>query len=451
MTLGLLASTDTIAAIASARGVGGVGVIRVSGQNLQHFAYQLTQKEPVPRQALLACFLADDHQAIDTGILLYFPAPASYTGEDVLEIQAHGGPVVMDMLLARCIALGARPAEPGEFTRRAFLNGKMDLLQAESVADLISATTQTAARAATLSLSGIFSEKIHLLSDMLINTRMHIEAGIDFSEEEIDYLENDLIQKNIQTMLEQIDDILATAKQGAMLREGVRIALVGKPNVGKSSLLNCLLGHDRAIVSDIAGTTRDTLSETLSISGIPVTLIDTAGLRKTDHPIEQMGIERSWAEIERADVIVWIIDATMNSQADDQEIISRSPVSIKKLIVYNKIDLIGQVARLETGQNDLTVYCSAKTHMGIDLLKDALLTQIGWVSDTETPFVARERHLFALAQAKDALERALSQFNHLEFAAEELRLAHHALGEIVGIFSSEDLLGEIFSRFCIGK
>ena len=451
MTLGYIASTDTIAAVATARGVGGVGIIRISGQHLADFAYRLTGKKPQPRYAMLADFLAEDRQPIDQGLLLYFPAPASYTGEDMLEIQAHGSPVVLDMLLSRAISLGARPAEPGEFTRRAFLNGKMDLVQAESVADLISATTQTAARAASLSLSGAFSEKIHHLTDAIITARMHLEAAIDFSEEEIDYFDANAVRHLIQSLLDQVTQILATAHQGAILRNGIRIALVGRPNVGKSSLLNRLLGQDRAIVSDIAGTTRDTLAETLSIEGIPVTLIDTAGLRETDHPIEQLGIERSWTEIEQADLLVWIIDASIGTQTEDKTIITRCPNEIKKLIVYNKIDLTQQMPSTENAVEGTLVYCSAKQDMGIDLLKQVLLQQIGWVADTETPFVARERHLFALSQAKSAFERALSQFDRLEFAAEELRLAHQALGEIVGTFSTEDLLGEIFSRFCIGK
>ena len=450
-SLHALAATDTITAIATARGIGGVGVIRVSGPHLSPLAKALTQKDPMPRQAMLASFLAEDGQPIDRGLLLYFPAPASYTGEDVLEIQAHGGPVIMDMLLSRIIAIGARPAEAGEFTRRAFLNGKIDLVQAESVIDLISAATQTAARAATLSLSGVFSKKIDHLSELLITTRMHLEAAIDFSDEEIDYLDVTAVKNNITTLIEKTNDILKTAKQGAILRQGIRIALVGRPNVGKSSLLNCLLGEDRAIVSDIAGTTRDTLAETLSIEGIPVTLIDTAGLRETDHPIEQMGIQRSWTEIERADLIVWIVDGDTVSSHEDQDIINKCPTSIQKLIVHNKIDLLNQQPSSEQTNDAIDIYCSAKTGAGIDLLKQALLSQIGWTSDTETPFVARERHLFALTQAKSSFKNALACFDSVELAAEELRLAHQSLGEITGQFSTEDLLGEIFSRFCIGK
>ena len=289
------------------------------------------------------------------------------------------------------------------------------------------------------------------LRERLIILKGDIESAIDFAEEEIEFVSRDAAISQVELIRDGIDDIRRRCRNGSRLSGGIDLPIVGKPNSGKSSLLNRLLGQDRAIVSDIAGTTRDTLAETLSIEGIPVTLIDTAGLRETDHPIEQLGIERSWTEIEQADLLVWIIDASIGIQTEDKTIITRCPNEIKKLIVYNKIDLTQQMPSTENAVEGTLVYCSAKQDMGIDLLKQVLLQQIGWVADTETPFVARERHLFALSQAKAAFERAFNQFDRLEFAAEELRLAHQALGEIVGTFSTEDLLGEIFSRFCIGK
>lgn len=445
-------SGDTIAAIATPDGTGGIGIVRVSGDNLSNLVYELTDQSLSPHKATRTAFYAADGSVIDDGIALYFAAPQSYTGEDVLELHAHGSPIVLNMLLDRVLELGARMADPGEFTKRAFLNGKMDLLQAESVADLIASSTQSAARAAIASLSGRFSKKIRSFSSSLIKIRTYIEAAIDFSEEEIDYLPLDRLFSHVQILCDDIADTILNARQGVLLREGVRIALIGEPNVGKSSLLNALLGEDRAIVTPVPGTTRDTITERVNIKGIPVLLVDTAGLRETDHPVEQMGIERTWQEINQASVILWMVDdSTPENKAFTEEQLKQLPDNVKRINIHNKIDKSGADPKITVDEDIIDVWVSAKKNIGISLVKRAILHVIGAGRMDETPFIARQRHINALQDAQYHLHVALSQRSNLECVAEELRLAHHALGEIVGEFSSDDLLGSIFSEFCIGK
>ncbi|UCV28535.1 tRNA uridine-5-carboxymethylaminomethyl(34) synthesis GTPase MnmE [Ferribacterium limneticum] len=446
--------SDTIAAIATAPGRGGVGVIRISGSNLLPFAFALTEKTPKPRYASLADFKATDGSTIDTGLLLYFPNPQSFTGEDVLELQGHGGPVVMQMLLARCLDLGARLAEPGEFSRRAFLNGKMDLAQAEAVADLIDAATASAARSAVRSLQGEFSRAIGELNDELINLRMLVEATLDFPEEDIDFLKAANAFGRLERLQLKLAEIFDRAGQGKLLQSGLHVVLAGQPNVGKSSLLNRLAGDDLAIVTPIAGTTRDALRSTIQIEGIPLHIIDTAGLRETDDEVEKIGIERSWKEIERSDVVLLLVDARTGVGEADREILARLPERLQRITVYNKIDLAGREAERHDEADGIAISLSAKANQGIELLRQELLRIAGW-HQAEDVFIARERHLRALANAQEHLAAARNVVEGampaLELFAEELRLTQQSLGEITGEFTADDLLGVIFSRFCIGK
>ena len=450
-------SHPTIAAIATAAGRGGVGVIRLSGRNLLPLAQHITGgKTPTPRLALYTDFLDAQQHAIDNGLLLYFAAPASFTGEDVIELQGHGGPVVMQMLLARCLELGARLAEPGEFTKRAFLNNKLDLAQAESVADLIDASSQSAARMAVRSLKGAFSQHIHTLVDDLITLRMLVEATLDFPEEDIDFLEAADAKGKLTTLQTQLAHLLANAEQGAILREGMNVVLVGAPNVGKSSLLNALAGDDIAIVTDIAGTTRDTVREQITLDGVPIHIIDTAGLRETDDIVEQIGIERSQKAVQQADVALILIDPREGINPTTQAILASLPDNLKKIEIHNKIDLHGEAAAVvQHGQlstADSLIKLSAKTGAGLDLLKQALLNEIGWQGESESLFLARRRHITALQTAQAELEyAALCHHQQIELLAEHLRLAQIACNEITGEFTADDLLGVIFSRFCIGK
>jgi len=456
--VGGVASADTIAAIATAPGRGGVGVIRISGSNLLPFALALSGKNPKPRYATLAEFRAADGSAIDSGLLLYFPNPHSFTGEDVLELQGHGGPVVMQLLLARCLDLGTRLAEPGEFSRRAFLNGKLDLAQAEAVADLIDAATTSAARSAVRSLQGEFSKAIHGLTDELINLRMLVEATLDFPEEDIDFLQAANAFGRLERLQLKLAEIFDRAGQGKLLQSGLHVVLAGQPNVGKSSLLNRLTGDDLAIVTPIAGTTRDALRSTIQIEGIPLHIIDTAGLRATEDLVEKIGIERSWQEIERADVVLLLVDAREGIGDADRAILSRLPARLQRITVYNKIDLAGRTPERhdehDAHGDAVAISLSAKANLGIELLRNELLRIAGW-HQTEDVFIARERHLRALASAQEHIAAARAvvegRLPALELFAEELRLAQQALGEITGEFTADDLLGVIFSRFCIGK
>ena len=444
----------TIAAIATAPGRGGVGVIRISGSNLLPFAFALTGKSPKPRYATLANFQAADGSTIDTGLLLYFPNPHSFTGEDVLELQGHGGPVVLQLLLARCLDLGARLAEPGEFSRRAFLNGKMDLAQAEAVADLIDAATASAARSAVRSLQGEFSRAIGELNEELTNLRMLVEATLDFPEEDIDFLKAADAFGRLERLQLKLAEIFDRAGQGKLLQSGLHVVLAGQPNVGKSSLLNRLAGDELAIVTPIAGTTRDALRSTIQIEGIPLHIIDTAGLRETEDEVERIGIERSWKEIERSDVVLLLVDSRTGVTEADREILERLPKNLQRITIYNKIDLAGRQSERHDEADGVAVSLSAKANQGIDLLRQELLRIAGW-HQTEDVFIARERHLRALATAQEHVAAARSVVEGvlpaLELFAEELRLAQQALGEITGEFTADDLLGVIFSRFCIGK
>ena len=444
------APTETIAAIATAQGRGGVGIIRVSGRNLLDFADTLSRKRPKPRIATLGDFHADDGSVIDSGLLLHFPAPNSFTGEDVLELQGHGGTVVLQMLLARCLDLGARLAEPGEFTRRAFLNGKLDLAQAEAVVDLIDASTKAAARSAVRSLQGEFSREIHVLLDQLTELRALVEATLDFPEEEVDFLEAANAFGRLRRLQDSLDTVFDRAQQGKLLQGGLHVVLAGQPNVGKSSLLNRLAGDDLAIVTPVAGTTRDVVRSTLQIEGIPLHVIDTAGLRDTDDEVEKIGIERTWREIERADVVVLLVDARTGAGDAERAILEQLPASLARITVYNKVDLAGRAAERHDESDGVAISLSAKRGDGIDLLRNELLRIAGW-HPAEDVFIARERHLRALTETREHIAAAQAQLPQLELFAEELRLAQLALSSITGEFSADDLLGEIFGRFCIGK
>lgn len=446
--------TVTIAAIATAAGRGGVGVIRVSGRDLLPLAHAISGgKTPTPRRALYTDFFAADGSVLDNGLLLYFPAPHSFTGEDVLELQGHGGPVILNMLLRRCVELGCRLAEPGEFTRRAFLNDKIDLAQAESVVDLIDAQSEAAARSAVKSLKGAFSAEIHRLVDELIQLRMLTEATLDFPEEDdVEWLEKAGALARLQQVQQQLDRVLATATQGAMLREGLHVVLIGQPNVGKSSLLNALAGEEIAIVTDIAGTTRDTVREHIVLEGVPLHIIDTAGLRDTEDKVEQIGIERTWQAITRADLALLLVDAAHGLGEAEQAILAKLPPTLPRLLVHNKIDLSGEKATVTELDGIQTVRVSAKQGTGLEGLRQQILQQVGWQGESEGLFLARERHLDAIRRARTELDQARQAYAvAAELFAEHLRRAQHALSEITGDFTADDLLGVIFSRFCIGK
>jgi tRNA modification GTPase len=446
----MMSETDTIAAVATAPGLGGIGVVRVSGPRLSPLIIGLVGKSLPPRHAVLTGFLDARGEDIDQGIALFFPGPHSYTGEDVLELQGHGGPVVLRQLLKRCLELGARPAQPGEFTQRAYLNDKLDLAQAESVADLISAATAEAARSAMRSLQGAFSQRVEALVRSLVELRALVEATLDFPDEEIEFL-NQLDGENKLALIQAgLSDLSSASEQGNLLREGIQVVLAGQTNVGKSSLLNQLAGEDLAIVTEIPGTTRDVIRQSINVEGIPVHIIDTAGLRDASDPVERMGVERTWAAIEKADLLLLLIDATQGERDTDREILKKLPSTLPCIRVMNKIDLLeGPTAH---GRRDgrSRVWLSAKTGAGIDGLRKSLLEAVGWQGG-EGLFMARERHIRALEEARAHLERATQQGRHLELFAEELRLAQEALGAITGDFTSDDLLGEIFGRFCIGK
>lgn len=442
---------DTIAAIATAPGRGGIGVVRISGSDLTRFASTLISRPLEPRRAMLTAFRDQAGQAIDEGIALYFPAPHSYTGEDVLELQGHGGSVVMRQLLQRCVELGARLARPGEFTERAYLNGRMDLAQAEGVADLIEASTALAARAALRSLRGDFSELIQELASKTVALRTLLEATLDFPEEEIEFLTAGRADERLTAIREQLDRVMATTRQGSLLRDGIHAVLIGEPNVGKSSLLNRLAGEDVAIVTDVPGTTRDAVREQIDIDGLPVHIIDTAGLRETEDAVERMGISRTWAQIDKADLALVVSDAAGGNDTGSRAIIERLPAGLARICVLNKIDLAAQPGARETRGSEDLVRVSAKTGEGLDLLKQAIWDRAGWHPSGEGLFTARARHIAALQGAQDHLAQAAAQTGQLELYAEELRLAHEALCTITGEFTPDDLLGEIFSKFCIGK
>ena len=442
---------DTIAAIATPPGRGSIGVIRVSGASLGHFVEALTGRSLVPRVATVAPFRTGQGALIDQGLALYFAAPESYTGDDVLELQGHGGPVVLRSVLERCLELGARLAEPGEFTRRAFLNGKLDLTQAEAVIDLIDSATTQAARCAVRSLHGDFSSEVRVLADAIVEVRAHIEATLDFPEEEIAELDRSATRERLEGISAAVQRVLAAAKQGNMLREGLHVVLAGRPNVGKSSLLNRLAGAELAIVTDVPGTTRDSIRQGIELSGVPLHLIDTAGLRDTADVVERVGIERAWTAIAKSDVILQIIDAQAGVTCEDDALVERFPPDLPLVRVMNKIDLTKDRARAEHTAGGKYVWVSAKTGEGVDNLRRVLLDQAGWDNQLETAFLARERHMVALRRAASHLTQASEHLMRWELLAEELRLAQQQLATIMGEYTSDDLLGEIFSRFCIGK
>ena len=476
--------TDPIAAIATAPGRGAVGIVRVSGRGLAPLVAALCGRSLSPRQAVYGPFKAADGQAIDQGLALWFPAPHSYTGEDVLELQAHGGPVVLQLLLARCLEAAAEPfgpagparlpglrlAQPGEFTQRAFLNDKLDLAQAEAVADLIEASTEAAARSAARSLSGAFSQEVEALRQRIVHLRLLVEATLDFPEEEIDFLQQADALGQLGAIDTSLQGVRLRARQGALLREGLQVVLAGQPNVGKSSLLNALAGAELAIVTAIPGTTRDKVSQTIQIEGVPLHVVDTAGLRtdlQASDEVERIGIGRSWDAIAQADAVIFLHDLTRRGQADyeraEAAIAGRllAAGSARLLHVHNKADAGATVAGAGQGLADEPgITLSARTGAGLDALRQALLQRAGWVAATEGVFIARKRHLLALARTAEHLHAARDHVitrdgqasdAALDLFAEELRLSHEALSEITGAFTADDLLGEIFGRFCIGK
>ncbi|MGH8751147.1 MAG: tRNA uridine-5-carboxymethylaminomethyl(34) synthesis GTPase MnmE [Burkholderiales bacterium] len=446
-----MVNADVIAAIATAPGRAGIGVMRISGPDLKPLAQGVLGKIPEPRHATLGRFLDENSQPIDQGIALYFPAPHSYTGEDVLELQGHGGPAVLQLLLRRCLALGARLAHPGEFTQRAFLNDKLDLAQAESVADLIDATTAQAARSALRSLQGAFSAEVNALTQALIELRTLIEATLDFPDEDIDLIEHFGVVKKLQALQAQLKKVQQAARLGSILRAGITVVLAGRPNAGKSSLLNVLAGDEIAIVTAMPGTTRDAIRQSIEIEGVPLHVIDTAGLRDTQDEVEKIGIARAWSAIEKADAVLLIIDSTQGESEHDRKILERLPRKLARICVYNKIDLLPVQPKVESAAGETHVYLSAKTGAGVDLLRVQLLQAVGWQPGEEGVFMARERHISALELAGRHLSAAFENRAQVEFLAEELKLAQNALSAITGEFSVDDLLGEIFSRFCIGK
>ncbi len=425
--------------------------MRVSGSLASSIAAEVARSPLRPRRATLASFYAGDGAALDEGIAIFFPAPHSYTGEDVLELQGHGGPVVMQQLLRRCVGLGARVAEPGEFTRRAFLNERLDLAQAESVADLIDASSVEAARSAARSLAGDFSRRVHALVDALTQLRMHVEACIDFPEEEIDPADRSQQRTQLEALRADLDALLAEARQGAVLRDGLTAVLIGRPNVGKSSLLNRLAGDEVAIVTPIAGTTRDSVRVTVSLEGVPVHMVDTAGLRAAADEIERMGIERTWRAVEKAGAALFVTESGPEAAADERDYLARLPEGIAVAHVINKVDLTHEPAGAGRIGDEDVLRVSAKTGAGMEALRAWLLHAAGWRPHGEGVFMARERHLTALHDASQRLLFAASPQQPFELIAEELRLAQMALGRITGAVTAEDLLGQIFSHFCIGK
>ncbi|MFU1518568.1 tRNA uridine-5-carboxymethylaminomethyl(34) synthesis GTPase MnmE [Vreelandella alkaliphila] len=452
-----LYTQDTITALATPPGRGGVGIIRVSGPACHDIAAAVLGHCPSPRYAHYGPFYAAE-SVIDEGIALLFNGPHSFTGEDVLELQGHGGPIIMDMLLERCLQLGARLARPGEFSERAFLNDKLDLAQAEAIADLIDATSRSAAENAVRSLQGEFSQRISALVERLIELRVYVEAAIDFPEEEIDFLADGHVANRLDSVQQALTAVRKAAGQGALLREGMSVVIAGRPNAGKSSLLNALTEQDTAIVTDIAGTTRDVLREYIHIDGMPLHIIDTAGLRDTPDAVEKIGVARAWEEIEKADRVLLLVDASTTDATDPMtiwpEFVARLPDQTRLTLVRNKIDTSAEQAGIDLSTTPPTIRLSAKTGVGVDNLKTHLKDIMGFSATTEGRFSARRRHLDALDRAMIALETGRAQLDGYgagELLAEDLRDAQQALGEITGEFSADDLLGEIFGSFCIGK
>ncbi len=457
---------DTIAAIATAPGRGGVGIVRVSGTAALTIAEAVLGFTPTPRYAHYSPFKDHNGAILDEGIALFFPNPNSFTGEDVFELQGHGGPVVLDLIMQSCLALGARPARPGEFSERAFLNDKMDLAQAEAIADLIDSASEQAARCALRSLQGVFSKKVHDLLEQLTYLRIYVEAAIDFPEEEIDFLSDGKVEAMLDKLKLSVDSVLQQAEQGAILREGMNVVIVGRPNAGKSSLLNALSGSERAIVTDIAGTTRDVLREHIHIDGMPLHIIDTAGLRQAADEVERIGIERAWQEIEQADRVLLMVDSSageadaeqlLHAIYDEQGLKSQADNMIadqRLTVIRNKADLSSEKIGFTEQALYPTVTMSAKQNSGVEALREHLKNVMGYNATAEGGFLARRRHIEALKQAQQSILDGESQLHGMaagELLADDLRMAQQALSEITGEFTADDLLGEIFGSFCIGK
>lgn len=451
-------STDTIAAIATAQGRGGVGIVRVSGPKAVDISRAISGRELKPRFAHYGAFQGQEG-LLDEGLAILFTAPNSFTGEHVLELQGHGGPVVLDLLLKRCIELGARLARPGEFSERAFLNDKLDLAQAEAIADLIEASSEQAARNALRSLQGVFSKQVHALTERLIQLRIHVEAAIDFPEEEIDFLADGHVLGLLDNVRTDLSTVLREAGQGALLRDGMNVVIAGRPNAGKSSLLNALAGREAAIVTDIAGTTRDVLREHIHIDGMPLHVVDTAGLRETEDQVEQIGVQRALSAIAEADRVLLVVDANAAEAQNPFELwpefFHSQPDPHKVTVIRNKADLSGEaIGQHQDQDGHVTLSLSARNGDGLELLREHLKSCMGYQQTTESSFSARRRHLDALGIAQQALDHGRKQLTEAgagELLAEDLRMAQQALGEITGAFSSDDLLGRIFSSFCIGK
>ena len=454
-----MSTSDTIIAQATPPGRGGVGILRISGRAARDVAQAVLGKLPKPRYADYLPFQDADGSTLDQGIALWFPGPNSFTGEDVLELQGHGGPVILDLLLRRIIALeNVRIARPGEFSERAFLNDKLDLAQAEAIADLIDASSEQAARSAVNSLQGAFSNRIHHLVEALTHLRIFVEAAIDFPDEEIDFLSDGKIEAKLNTVMGDLDAVRAEARQGSLLREGMKVVIAGRPNAGKSSLLNALAGREAAIVTDIAGTTRDVLREHIHLDGMPLHIIDTAGLREASDEVERIGIERAWNEIEQADLVLFMVDGTTTAATEPAhiwpEFMARLPATLPIVVVRNKADITGEALGQTEVNGHSLIRLSARTGDGVDLLRDHLKQVMGFNHNMEGGFLARRRHLHALEDAAQHLVQGKDQLLGAwagELLAEELRLAQQSLSEITGEFTSDDLLGRIFSSFCIGK
>jgi len=447
-------NTETIAAIATPPGKGGIGIVRVSGPLVPQICFAVTKCLPKPRFVRLTSFLDAEENAIDSGLVIYFPAPNSFTGEDIIELQGHGGPVVLDLLLKRIIDLGARLARPGEFSERAFLNNKIDLAEAEAIADLIDSSSAQAAKLAMRSLQGEFSKRLKQLTERMVEIRVFVEAAIDFPEEEVDFLSDANLKFDLQALLKDLNVTLASARQGNLVREGVTVVICGLPNVGKSTLLNCLTGEETAIVTDEPGTTRDVLRSEIIIDGIPIHIIDTAGIRQSNNKIEVEGIKRSWIELQRCDQIMLVVDDQQGLTKQEHDLIERLPSGTAVTIIYNKIDLSKRSPGISIDNNGVAISVSAKLDIGIDLLRQHLKKGPGTQALGEGHFMARRRHITALESAEQAVSTGLQQFVDNcagELLADDLNQAQQHLATITGEYSSDDLLGQIFSSFCIGK
>ena len=446
--------TETICAVATPPGRGGVGIVRISGPLSKTIATKIVKRLPKPRYADYLPFHDQNNEVIDQGIAIFFPGPHSFTGEDVLELQGHGGPVLLELLLSEVISHGARLAKPGEFSERAFLNDKIDLVQAEAIADVIDSASTQAAKAALRSLRGEFSRKINELTDKLIHLRVYVESAIDFPDEEIDFLTQGKIKEQIVSLLVDIREVIGSAKQGALLREGMTIVIAGKPNAGKSSLLNQLAQRDAAIVTPIAGTTRDVVREQILIDGLPLHVLDTAGLRDSDDIVEQLGVDKAIEEVEKADRVLIVVDDSQEVKQEIDDVLTRLNTSVDITIVRNKIDISGNPPALKDKGDTVEISLSANTGLGMDLLREHLKACVGFNQAGEANFIARKRHTDALDRGVNSIEKGLFELNEnsaAELLAEDLRQAQMSLSEITGEFSSDDLLGEIFSSFCIGK